>query len=217
MQKKTLILSIVLSFIAVLVIIISNFLYLRHLYSLIKVEPTYLTNTDQIYSSFTNYLKDTVDSRLQLLNCEPKEYYYDDSYFCFVCDDIYPCFGYGWVNRELKRKRNPQTIYITGTEEFEVRIADFCRDGLASKLNCQEINGDYLECEKIRFSGINRNGVFECDEVKLTLKEEIEFKDFAVEFCKVKNEELGEVSESSISCGKYTIMLGENKKILILE
>jgi len=219
MRKKILILSIVLSFIAVLAIIISNSLYLRHLYSLIKTEPNYLTNIPQLYSSFTDYMRDKVDSHLQLLGCEPKEYYYDNHTFCFICYNIHPCFGYAWVRRETGvRKKNPSGVpYIVGAEEFDTKFADFCWDGLASEFNCQKINEDSLGCGKVEFVATSKGRTFKCDDIKLVLKEGVATKDFAEDFCKLKKEELERATEYPFFCGRYQIRFIESREIVILQ
>lgn len=217
MQKKTLILSIFLSIIVVLALIISNFLDLRRLRSQIKIEPIYFTNIAQLYSSFPDYMGKEMDSHLQLLGCEPKGYYDDNSNICFVCNGIQPCFGYAWTIMGQARARNLKGTYMARAEKLELRTADFCHDGLASEFNCQKVSESSLECEKIKFVATSQDGIFKCEEVKLMLKEETELKDFVDDFCKFKNEELGETIEFSPSCGRYIIGVGENKEIMIVK
>lgn len=207
-RKKILILSIIFGLILIISVLFYYFYFLA--------QPKYLTDIAELYSFFTDYMKDEIGLRLQLLGCEPKKYYYDNSNFCFVCGSISPCFGYGWIDREEGMKMNPGGFpYIAGAEELEVQIADFCKDGLASEFNCKKINKDSLECEKLKFVATNKDGVFKCEEVKLILKEEIELKNFADDFCRLKEEELGETKESSVACGEYLIGLIENREIII--
>ncbi len=208
MQKKTLILSIIIG----LTLTIFIFFYFRFL-----VQPKYFTDITELYSSFTDPMKAEVGSYLQSLACEPKEYYYDNSNLCFVCGDIHTCFGYVWVDRrEEGMKRNSKYIpYIAGIEEFNVKVADFCKAGLASEFNCQKINENSLECEQIKFIATYEGGIFKCEEVRLMLKEEAELKNFANDFCRLREEEIREATESFASCGRYRIGIRENREIRI--
>lgn len=213
MEKKKLIPYIA---ITLLIFLVSSFLYFYYFHFLLK--PKYFTDISKLYSFFTEYMKDEVDSHLQLLNCSPKEYYYDNSNLCFVCRKMHPCFGFGWVNRNGIEKMNPKGIpYLSRVKGFDVKIADFCEDGLASEFDCRKINENSLECENIRLISVNRDEIFKCDEIKVILREDGGFKNFAESFCKVKKEEIGKTTESLAFCGRYIIELEENKEIIIGE
>ena len=189
-----------------------------HLYLTIPKETKYLTNISELYSSFTPYMEDYVNYRLQAIDCQPNEYYYDDSSVCFVCKDMDACFGYGGVMRAGGGKIHPKGIrYLTRVKEFDIKVVDFCEDGMASEFNCRGVNENVLECENIRFVGINKDGIFKCNEIKILLKEIDQFKNFVDSFCRFKKEELGEVTESLAFCGRYIIELKENKEITIGE
>lgn len=100
-------------------------------------QPKYSTNITELYSSFTDYMKETVDYRLQLLDCTPEKYYYDNSNLCFICGNIHPCFGFGWVERSGGRKMNPKSLFFLKGKYSKEDTLNFYSYGIAKLLNCR--------------------------------------------------------------------------------
>jgi hypothetical protein len=148
MKKRTLIISLI---IFLVLIIAASFWYWYYF-----VKEKYLTNIEELYSLFTDYMKETVDSRLRVLDCTPKEYYYNNFSFCFVCKKIHPCFNFVWVDREGGKKMNPYGVYLRGKYDTETDL-NFYTFGIAKVLNCkcnQECiceNGIKLRMESVGF------------------------------------------------------------------
>ena len=138
-KKRILILSIIIVFL-ILIIISSLYFYYFHF---LPSKTKYSTDITDLYSSFSPYMKSEVDSRLQLLDCIPKEYYYDNSNICFVCGKIHPCFGFGWVSREGTKKMNPKhPIFLKGKYSREEEL-NFYSENIAKLLNCK-CNGECI-------------------------------------------------------------------------
>jgi len=133
MKKKNLI-----SFI-IFIILISLFSSFLYFYYFVRPseKPKYSTNIEELYFSFTDYMKDEVNSHLQLLSCEPKEYYYDNSNLCFVCGKIHACFGFGWVYRSGKQKMNPKSPFFLSGEYSQEEELNFYSENIAKLLNCK--------------------------------------------------------------------------------
>jgi len=166
------------------------------------------TDIEGLYSSFTDYMKTSVDPRLKWLGCEPEQYSDNGSTVCFMCDDVDACFGYGWVDREsMGMKMNlrglPYLINNINVGGLKIKFVDFCHDGLASELECKKGNDlNRLECEQIDFINESRGNEISCDRVKMKLREEIDFKDFAQYFCKTKGEKILGTAGSYVACGE---------------
>lgn len=138
MKKKTLVLAII----VILILILLSCFYFYYFYFLPKS-----ARLVELYSLFTDYMKDTVDYRLRLLDCRPKGYYYDDSHLCFICGKVHPCFGFSWVERPQGKLMNPTGLPYLKFKKFDLKIADFYYDGLATKFNCKKVSSDSLECD----------------------------------------------------------------------
>jgi len=97
----------------------------------------FYSDLDQLYSNFTLYMRDTVDYRLQTVNCDPDKYYYDESdNLCFYCGEFDTCFGYGLVNRDGIKKMNPGgDITLVGDYSDEVSLS-FSSFGVSRMFNC---------------------------------------------------------------------------------
>jgi len=116
--------------------------------ALIISKPNTLTNTTELYSFFTPYMKDYVDTRLDYIDCQPTEYYYENNdTVCFICENMDACFGFVRVIREEGVKFNPLGEPYLKANKFDVRVADFYKDGLASYFNCKKISDNVLDCE----------------------------------------------------------------------
>jgi hypothetical protein len=212
MKKKNLILFIAFIF---LTLLFSSFLYFYYFVHPFR-KPKYLTSIEELHSLFTEYMKNEVNSHLKSINCQSKEYYYDDSALCFICGEIHPCFGYGWVERGKSKKMNPKGIpYLIRWKEFNVKVGDFCEDGLASEFNCRKINKNSLECENIKFISTNKDNIFKCDEVKIFIGEKDKFKNFVNDFCSRRNGKPNYKTGTLVFCGNYIIELEENGEIII--
>jgi len=109
------------------------------------------SNVTELYSLFTPYMKSTVNYRLQAINCQPNEYYYENSSVCFVCNDMHACFGYGWVIRAGGEKMNPKGVpYLSGKYNRDALI-NFYSWGLAKELGCScEMGCECSEGIKVR-------------------------------------------------------------------
>lgn len=169
--------------------------------------PKYLTNTSELYSLFTPYMKDTVDYRLRLIDCEPKKYYYNDSVVCFICDVGDACFGYGWTHRNGGEKMNlVETPYLKNVNEISVKVADFYKDGLASEFNCKKKNQTTLECNGIAFL---LNGL----KVNMILSDLSDFENVSKKICMFFGETITKCENLICECGKWTVGSSEEKEI----
>jgi len=186
------------------VLFLSGFLYI---YS--QKRSQYFTDIDTLYALFTSYMKNEVNSRLQLLNCSPKEYYYDDSSVCLVCGDIHPCFGFGWVKRTGGKRMNLKGIsYLKNVKEINVKIVDFYQKGLASKLNCKKKGNEILECENdIKF-------LMENSDIKMLLDDSSKFNVVSEKICSHFGEKISSCTSSKCNCGKYLIVLQDNEILI---
>jgi len=207
MKKKNLILSIILF---TLFLFVSSFLY-SFFFIRPREETKYLKNITELYSSFTDYMKETVDYRLKLLACEPKEYYYDNSNLCFVCGKIHACFGFGWVNRTGGERMNPKgRPYLTNYEKFGVEIADFYEDGLASLFECVKKDDETLSCvDDIVF-------VKDDDDVKMMLTDEHKLEDASNRICAHFGNPSPDCRESVCSCGNKQIIF-TNEQLFVYD
>ena len=106
-------------------------------------------------------MKEIVSYYLKSITCEPKKYYYyDSSTVCFICDLAQACFNFGLVNREGQKMMNPKgKPYLVKLKEFNVKVADFYTDNLASTFNCQKENNQKLKCEKGLTFIMDKSGV----------------------------------------------------------
>jgi len=102
-----------------------------------KPKVKILSNITELYSLFTPYMEETVNSNLKLIDCEPNKYYYNDSAVCFVCNDMNACFGYGWVNRAEGEKMNPMGLpYLSEECDINTKMS-FYSDGFSKLLSCR--------------------------------------------------------------------------------
>jgi hypothetical protein len=202
-------------------------------------KPEVSTDIKGLYSSFTDYMKEYVDSPLKWLGCEPQQYSDDGSNICFLCEDADACFGYAWGNKGGGAIRVPSGFpYFENTAGLKLKFVDFCFEGLASKFGCQEKDGyNKLECQKVEFSVLKIGKKLTCNKIKILLRERVRLEDFAKDFCKIKEEEvkqgieieeismslLGDMAKENMdeiknafsSCGEYLIFLDKNKEITI--
>ena len=169
-------------------------------------KQTYLTNISELYSLFTPYMKNTVNYRLQAINCQPNKYYYEDSSICFVCDDMHACFGYTYTLISGKKLMNPKReSYLKNVKRISIKVIDFYQKGLASDLHCNIENDKTLKCEKgIKF-------ILEDGDVKLSIDNTSQFSAVADKLCNYLGEENLVCENFNCSCGVYHIFLKENK------
>lgn len=207
MKKKNLILSIIAVFLVLLVLI---FLYLYYSSPFSK-EPEYLTNIAELYSHFTDYMKEIVDSHLQIISCKPEKYYYSESAFCFLCDEMHPCFSFGWVHRAGGERMNPKEgPYLKNYDKFSVEIADFYKDGLASLFECIEKNDETLLCvDDVLF-------IKDYDDVKMMLGDEYKLEDVSNRICAHYGHPSPDCRELACSCDNKQIIF-RNQQLFIYD
>jgi len=194
-KKKNLILFIII--ILILTVTIASFCYWYYF-----VKQKYLTNIPGLYSSFTDHMKDEVNSHLKLLNCEPKEYYYDDSVVCLVCGKIHLCVEYGLVNREGKEKMNPKLPFFLKGECSKEEELNFYSENIAKLLSCK-CNGECLCDDGIKPRAEEHMVIFTFPE-NVNIKQKIEetaekAKAGKCEFIYVEHEE--EAAKKTIEAG----------------
>jgi len=101
----------------------------------------------KLYSDLTPTMKNLVERKLSVIDCEPKKYYNFDNTVCFKCSVGDACFPYAWVQREYGKKMNPvDKPFLLNFKEFDAKIADFYYDGLASLMECTKLNDNTLSC-----------------------------------------------------------------------
>ncbi len=195
-------------FFLLFLLILSFLYYFFFIYSV--EESKYLKNITKLYSSFTEYMKETIDYRLELLGCQPKKYYYDNSDLCFVCDKTHACFGFGWVDREGGKKMNPKGISYLKVEEIDIKAADFYRYGLASEFQCNKKDENRLECDK----GL----IFVKDDlnIKMFITNLDNFEEVSKKICIHFNYELEECENLSCRCEKILILAKQENGEIIL-
>jgi len=100
-----------------------------------QIGKNYLSNITTLRSFFAQDMREMVDYRLMLIDCEPMKYYYesrdDSTAFCFVCTDMDACFSYSLIDREGMKRMNPSEPIYLKTKEFGVKNVNFYYDGLA--------------------------------------------------------------------------------------
>ncbi len=218
MEKKKQILILILFLIAT--VLIGALIFLDF-----EKKPQIRTDITELYSSFTDYMKEKVDSHLRYLGCEPTQYYEKESNICFVCDKAHPCFGYGLVHRAEGEKMNIMESFLSETAELEVEFVDFLWSGLASDFNCQKAEKDHLDCDMINFESKPISNTLKYQNVKLKIKEGINFQDFARRFCELRSEGyLEEITDlesdpsfvSGARCKEASVFLKDDGEIIIL-
>ena len=199
MSKKNLIFLIVI--ISVLFLLGLVFFY-NLFFPIPKEGSPYLKNTSELYSLFTDYMKEEVDYQLQLLSCQPQEYYYNNSAFCFLCEEVDACFGFVWVVRAGgERMMNPGHFYLTNYDKLSVKVADFYKDGLASLFQCQEESDPFLlQCKD------NIIFIEEYKDVKMVLANEEKLEDVSKKICNYFDNPLPDCQEQICSCGSKEII-----------
>lgn len=169
-----------------------------------------LAKMSELYFFFTDYMKDEVDSHLQLLNCIPSEYYYENYSVCFVCGDVHPCFGYALVGGKKGKKMNPRGAPYLKTEEIETEIADFFQYGLASEFKCNKKNENELECDNdLIFIKNDLN-------VKMFTTDTNNFEETSRRICTHFSYELEKCEELSCECGEMLIVAKQEDGEIIL-
>jgi hypothetical protein len=133
---------------ALIVLIAIGATYL--LYPLIsRIRPKTLSNVTELYSLFTPYMLDFVNSRQAAMNCQPTQFYYLDSVnntqFCLVCGKFDICYGYAWVNRNGVMLMNPTELFLVG-EYNQKTLLNLYSYGVADVLNCDCTNKE-CSCE----------------------------------------------------------------------
>lgn len=163
---------------------------------------------EELYSRFSNYMKETVDYHLSLIDCKPKKFYFEDSAVCFVCDIGNACFGYAWTTTMDGDRMNPAGKPSLVYDQFDVKVADFYTHGLASKFNCTKEGAD-LRCS----NGI----VMRADGgVKMLLWDSKEFEDVASIVCEHFSEGTPMIcDELNCRCGVTEIALDVETNELI--
>jgi len=172
-------------------------------YFLISPKVEYLTNTTELYTFFTPYMKEWTDHQLQFLECEDGKYYYKDSAVCFTCDQTDACFEYAWVSRTGGDRMNPKgQAYLTNYKEFTLKMADFYSDGLPSFFECSKKDDKTFEC-KDGVSFVKVNGKFE-----ILLKDEDKLEDVSRRICDYYEVKFLGCEKSVCNCEKRIIGFG---------
>lgn len=196
-------------------------------------KPKASSDLEGVYKSLTEHMKEDIDSHLKYLGCEPEEYYDYGNQICFQCDNCQPCFGYRLVSREDGEKMNSYGFpLIRNIDRVRVKFLDFCYNGLASGMGCNEIKGNTIECESFEFFSDIQYGTIECGELDIKLKKGAKAEDFAETFCEFKGKDLEGIKNSSSRygrvnsysttskmalCGDYQLLFMENGEIKIAQ
>jgi hypothetical protein len=192
-----------------LIVVCLIILFFRWYFS---IKEKYFEDLGKLYSSFTPLMLKEINSHLKLLNCQPKKYRYDNAAICFLCGKKEACFPYTFVQREIK-KMNPVGSPYLITNGFDAEVADFCYYGLASKFDCEKKNENILEGKNIKFVNENKNNIFKCEKINLSLIGE--FKDFVNSFCKIEGKEPRYEKGNLAFCGEFIIFLNPDGKLEI--
>jgi hypothetical protein len=198
-------------------IVIIFFFATFFIFLLQKPKPRYLTNISKLYAQFTPYMKTWVDSHLERINCKPSEFYItskeNSKEVCFICNNIDACFGYGLVEREEPgKKMNPKgTPYLKNIKNFTTEIADFYKDGLATKFNCRFLNTNSLKCDY----GL----IFQLAEDKRDVNIILKDKDIFPEICEIICKELANSKpvyyKGGYVCENSLVIVGLNGDLLM--
>lgn len=203
MRKKNLILSVVVIFLSLFFLRFLYFLYFNYFHYPTRSleEPEYLMNITELYSYFTDNTKEIVDSHLRVINCNPEKYYYDESAFCFFCEEAHACFDFVWVQRTGGEKMNPMgKPYLKNYEKFSIKAADFYKQGLASLFECVEKTNETLSCvDDVEF-------IKEYDDAKMILNDESKLEDVSNKICTYYGHPSPDCRESVCSCGDKQII-----------
>lgn len=184
-----------------LVLLISFTIIILRLY---PSEPhiTVYSNVTELYSLFAPYMEEKVNYKLGLIDCNPTEYYYEDEAICFICKKMDACFEYGWVNTGAEKKTNLLDSHLK-SKRFNVKVANFYADGLASGFNCRK-EGKGLACD------LQLSFIFEDEEVKIMLENPKLFNQVAERICLELENTGGGVSEKYVNaweCGDLLVGL----------
>jgi hypothetical protein len=101
-----------------------------------------LSNITEVYTLFTPYMEDFVDSYLNVMSCQPSQYYYtNSSKLCFVCGKFDICYGYAMVKRNGSELMNPNDLFLAGyyTKENLLNLYSY---GVGNTMNCKCSNDD---------------------------------------------------------------------------
>jgi hypothetical protein len=167
-----------------------------------------LSNITELNSLFTPYMESEVNSHLKYIDCNPKNYYYNDSFVCFICNDFDACFGYAWVTREEgKLKMNIVNAKLENVKIFSSKNADFYLNGLASKFNCNTVNNSALSCDFSIYI------VFKEERPSILLLDNANFNKISERICNNFNETLIECYENICNCTNNFQIRNENGEI----
>lgn len=152
----------------------------------------YSSDITELYSSFTPYMEDFVNSHLQAIDCEPRNYYYADSDICFVCNGIHACFDYVLVNWEHGEELSPiGTVRLNGDYDKRTEL-DFHSLGFTNGLDCDM---DNYVCES------DIGVVIQNSRVIMTLPEETDMRQKVGELAEKSGIGECEFGEMDFSCG----------------
>jgi len=144
-----------------------------------------------------------VEKKLSVIGCEPKRYYDFDKTICFPCSIGDACFGYALVQREYEKKMNPKgRSFLLNFKEFNVKVADFYYDGLASLMDCTKIDENTLGCVG------NAQFLLEDSVVKSKLSEKENLPRVAEVLCDKLGYSKPVCEEYECSCSNFRLTLG---------
>jgi len=205
-QRKILILTIF--DVLILIGLVFSFIHFLKAPSPYVPEVTkYLTDIDKLYSSFTDYMTETVDSYLKTIGCKPKKYYYyDDSKICFVCGNTDACFGYAWVTIPEGEKRNPKGIpLLTGNYNKETEI-NFYSFGIAKLLN--------YKCEKECICDEGIKAELERGLVTFTFPEDVNIKEKVEKIAKLAGYDECKFEDKDFNCGNLAGIMTSSDEVI---
>jgi len=189
----------------ILILVIAFFFIMFFIFLIQEPEQGYLTDIEKLYSLFTPYMESWVDSHLEKINCKPNEFYIASKEICFNCNKFEACFGYASVRRTGGMKMNPKgKPYLKNVKEISLEVADFYKEGLASKFDCQKKNKNILECDE-GVSFVKNDSEFD-----MILRDQNEIEKIAQTICSHFNKEFSgclKLEEStSCFCGERTLI-----------
>jgi len=198
--------KILIGIVLVALVILSFVFYFRLIF--LGKETQLLSNTTELYSSFTPYMQSYVSSHLQSIDCIPEKYYYDDSSVCFLCNDIVPCFSYSWVNRTGGERMNPYGLYLKGEYNSDIQLS-FYSFGISKLLNC--------ECDEECTCEDGVKATFKDNTTMFTFPTDVDMKQKITEIAGLGINECDiNVSLMTFSCGNLTGYLLSSTEVVFM-
>jgi len=174
-----------------------------------------LSNISGLYSLFTPYMKDFVDSHLNLLNCRPEEYYYTENNdvnnaICFICGKLDLCYRYITVRRSGGiLMMNPNGLFLVG-DYNQKDILNLYSYGVIDAINCEcDENGCFCEND-IDVVVVHETSTYIVFSFPVNSNIETEVRNIAM---KMGKQECKNIDDSLIVCGDLGARKIENNKV----